>query len=206
MRLIGLTGGIATGKSTVAALLAEHGAAVIDADLLAREVVAAGSPALGEIVAAFGAGVLGADGALDRAALAGLVFGDRSRRRVLEAITHPRINELMAARVAAALAGPAPLVVADVPLLFEGRRQSMFEGTLLAYAPAPVQLRRIMTRDGIDEEAARARLDAQLPIDDKRSMATWVVDNSGTLSATAAAVGGWWEELVPGPPTGPSRR
>jgi dephospho-CoA kinase len=198
MRLIGLTGGIATGKSTVARLLAARGAAVVDADRLAREVVAPGTPALAEIAAEFGPGVVGAGGALDRAALGRLVFADPARRRRLEQITHPRIGALMGERIAAALASGAPLVVADIPLLFEGDRPGLVEGVLLVDAPAEVQLGRLIRRDGLDPEDARRRVAAQMPLADKRRLATWVIDNGGTEEQTAEQVDVWWRSVVGG--------
>jgi len=193
MHLIGLTGGIATGKSTVAAELTRLGATVIDADGLAREVVAPGQPALPAIVERFGAGVLMADGSLDRAKLGGIVFADEAARRDLERITHPRVRDLMMRRIGDAIAADAELVVSEVPLLFETRSVEMYEGVLLAYVPPDVQLARLMARDGLDESAARQRLAAQMPIDEKRAQATWVIDNAGTIDATRAAVSGWWE-------------
>jgi dephospho-CoA kinase len=196
MRLIGVTGGIATGKSTVDALLAAHGAAVIDADLLAREVVLPGEPALAEVAQRFGGEMLQADGSLDRARLGALVFADADARRDLERITHPRITALMQERIAQALAGPAPLVAVDVPLLFENARESLFEGVLLVYAPRDVQVRRMRERNGLDADAALQRLAAQLPIDEKRDRATWVIDNSSGLEATSRAVDAWWEAVV----------
>jgi dephospho-CoA kinase len=198
MRLIGLTGGIATGKSTVARLLADHGAAVVDADLLAREVVVPGAPALSEIVDAFGAGVLTPEGALDRPALGAIVFADASRRRRLEEITHPRIGTLMAERIAAGLASEAPLVVADIPLLFENDRRTPVEGVLLVDAPPEVQLRRLVLRDGLSEEDARRRVAAQMPLADKRRLATWVIDNGGSEERTAEQVDSWWRQVVAG--------
>ncbi|HEX6493447.1 MAG TPA: dephospho-CoA kinase [Candidatus Dormibacteraeota bacterium] len=198
MQLIGLTGGIATGKSTVARLLAERGATIVDADVLAREVVEPGSPALAEIAAGFGDSVLTPDGALDRAALGAVVFADPAQRRRLEAITHPRIAALMGERIAAGLASEAPLVVADIPLLFEGDRVGLVEGVLLVDAPEEVQLRRLMLRDGIDAAAARARVAAQMPLEEKRRRATWVIDNSGTPAQTASRVAAWWERWVDG--------
>jgi dephospho-CoA kinase len=196
MRLIGLTGGIATGKSTVAGLLAARGAAVVDADGLAREVLLPGAPAYDEVVARFGTGVLDHSGAVDRPGLGAIVFADPALRGELERITHPRISTLMQERIAAALASTATLVVADIALLFESRRDHGFEGTLLVYAPAATQLRRLHDRDGLDDGAARQRLLAQLPIDDKRSLATWVIDNSGSRESTAAQVDAWWREVV----------
>lgn len=196
MRLIGLTGGIATGKSTVARLLAERGAVVVDSDVLAREVVEPGSPALAEIVAEFGSGVVDAAGRLDRPALGRIVFADARRRRRLEEITHPRIRELTARRVAAAVAAGPPLVVVDVPLLFETGRQAMFEGVLLVDASEEVRLRRLVERDGLPLEEARRRIEAQWPMERKRALATWVIDNSGDLATTARSVAAWWDAVV----------
>jgi dephospho-CoA kinase len=196
MRLIGVTGGIATGKSTVDRLLADRGACVIDADELAREAVRPGEHSLEEIAARFGREVLLPDGSLDRGRLGALVFADSAARRDLERITHPRIAELMRERIAAALAGPAPLVAVDIPLLFESSRDAMFEGVLLVYAPAEVQIRRLLDRNGLDEAAALQRLAAQLPIDEKRERATWIIDNSNGLDATSRAIDAWWESVV----------
>jgi dephospho-CoA kinase len=196
MRLIGVTGGIATGKSTVDRMLAAHGAVVIDADELARDVVRPGEPALDEVIARFGRGVIRPDGSLDRARLGDIVFADPDAREDLERITHPRITELTGKRIAAALAGSAPLVAVDIPLLFENAREAMFEGVLLVYAPREVQIERLRERNGLDEAEALQRLAAQLPIDEKRDRATWVIDNSGALDATSQAVDGWWETAV----------
>ncbi|MFN2451172.1 MAG: dephospho-CoA kinase [Candidatus Dormibacteria bacterium] len=197
MRVIGLTGGIASGKSTVAAMLAEHGAVVVDADRLAREVVAPGQPALAEVVATFGGQVLQPDGALDRTALGRLVFADDAARRRLEAITHPPVRTLMAQRVAEAVTcSGAPLVVADIPLLFEGGRGHEFSGVLLVAATEATQLRRLQERDGLDDAAARQRLAAQLPMEEKRRRATWVIDNDAALPATRAALDRWWTATV----------
>ena len=196
MRLIGLTGGIATGKSTVGRMLAERGAAVIDADELAREAVRPGEPALARVVDRFGREVLRPDGTLDRARLGEIVFADAAARRDLEAITHPRVGELTEERVAAALSGTSPLVVVDIPLLFEHAREAMFDGVLLVYAPAEAQLRRLRERNHLDEVAARQRLAAQLPIDEKRGRATWIIDNSGDEQATQGAVDAWWDANV----------
>jgi dephospho-CoA kinase len=196
MRLIGVTGGIATGKSTVDSLLAAHGAAVIDADLLAREIVLPGQPALAEVAQRFGADMLLPDGTLDRARLGALVFADPDARRDLEQITHPRITALMQERIAQALAGPAPLVAVDIPLLFENAREPLFDGVLLVYAPRDVQVRRMRERNGLDADAAAQRLAAQIPIDEKRDRATWIIDNSSGLEVTSRAVDAWWEAFV----------
>ncbi|HEV3123103.1 MAG TPA: dephospho-CoA kinase [Candidatus Dormibacteraeota bacterium] len=196
MRLIGLTGGIATGKSTVARMLVDRGAVVIDADLLAREVVEPGEPALEEIAAEFGRGVLDSGGRLDRAALGEVVFADPQRRRRLEAITHPRIIALMQQRIAAALQSYAPLVVVDIPLLFENRRDSWMEGVMLVYADTSTQVRRMRERDGFSEEEARRRIAAQMAVDEKRRMATWVIDNGASVDDTRRQVDEWWSDNV----------
>jgi dephospho-CoA kinase len=196
MQLIGLTGGIATGKSTVAAMLAGRGAVVIDADMLAREVLLSGTAGFDEVVARFGAAILDAAGAVDRAVLGAMVFGDPELRTALEQITHPRINALMQTRIREALQTSAPLAVADIPLLFEKQREDVFDGTLLVYAPAAIQLQRLRERDGADDISAQRRLVAQLPIDDKRERATWVIDNGGSRDATAAQVDRWWAEVA----------
>jgi dephospho-CoA kinase len=196
MRLIGLTGGIATGKSEVARMLAARGATIIDADELAREVVRPGQPALAQIVERFGAQMLNDDGTLDRTGLAKVVFADPQARADLERITHGRIGELIQQRIAAAFAHDAHLVVVDIPLLFESRRADMFEGTLLVYAPRDVQLQRLMSRDGITREGAEQRLEAQLPIDEKRARATWVIDNGGDVADTEQQLGAWWAEEI----------
>ncbi|MBJ7595374.1 MAG: dephospho-CoA kinase [Candidatus Dormibacteraeota bacterium] len=196
MRLIGLTGGIATGKSTVAALLADRGAAVIDADAIAHEVLLPGAAAFDDVVRRFGAAVLDPGGAIDRAALGGIAFADPELRGELERITHPRINALMQERILAALQSDAPLVAADIPLLFERDGENAFEGTMLVYAPAATQLLRIRERNGLDDTAAQRRLVAQLPIEEKRGRATWVIDNQGSREATTAQVDDWWREVV----------
>lgn len=196
MRLIGVTGGIATGKSTVDRMLAAHGATVIDADALAREVVRPGAPALDEVVERFGASVLQPDGELDRARLGAIVFADADARHDLDRITHPRIAELTQEQVASALATDTPLVAVDIPLLYENAREGMFEGVLLVYAPLDLQVARLRERNGLDEAAALQRLAAQLPIDAKRDRATWIIDNSDGLDETSRAVDAWWETVV----------
>ncbi len=196
MRVIGLTGGIATGKSTVARLLAGYGAVIIDADTAARAVVEPGAPALAEIVERFGASVLGTDGRLDRAALAAIVFADADARRALEAITHPRIRERMAAAIADAVAAGAALIVVDIPLFFESGREVDFPEVMVVWVDEATQRVRLADRDGLDAGAVASRIGAQLPIDAKRDRATWVIDNSGSAAATRAAVAAWWREVV----------
>ena len=194
MDVIGLTGGIASGKSTVAEMLRELGASVIDADEAARAVVEPGTPGLAEIVAAFGPEVLDGE-RLDRARLGRIVFADAEARRRLEAITHPRVREWMAERQREALERGERRVVLDIPLLFENGLETGMGAVLLAYAPEAVQIRRLIERSGLSEAEARARLAAQLPIEDKVARSTYVIDNSGSLDATREQVQKVWREL-----------
>jgi dephospho-CoA kinase len=196
MRLIGLTGGIATGKSSVDKMLVAHGAVVIDADALAREAVLPGEPTLDRVIERFGAGVLLPDGTLDRRQLGEIVFADPKARYDLERITHPRIVELSQQRIAAGLASDAPLVSVDIPLLYESERDATFPGVLVVYASPEIQLRRLRERNGLDDVAAQQRLEAQWPIDEKRRRATWVIDNSGDLADTERQVDTWWKAIV----------
>jgi len=202
MRLIGLTGGIATGKSQVAAMLADHGAAVIDADVLAREVVRPGEPALAEITARFGTGVINPDGTLDRERLGAIVFADADARRDLERITHPRIAALMQQGIAEATALGAPVIILDIPLLFERDLERTVDGVLLVHAPVAMQMERLASRDHLSSDAARERIASQLPIDEKRTRATWIIDNSGDVDSTRRQVDAWWRDVIEAPPRG----
>jgi len=189
--VIGLSGGIGTGKSTVARYLAGLGATVIDADSIVRELQAPGAPLLDEIADAFGAGIIDAEGALDRAALADTVFRDPDARARLARIVHPKVRALMKERTARAQAAGAALIVLDIPLLFEGREIGSGDAstlpldvTVLVYAPEQAQIQRQMKRNGCDREEALRRIRAQLPIEDKRAMADVVIDNSGSIEET----------------------
>jgi len=193
-RLIGLTGGIGTGKSTVSAMLRGLGAAVVDADEGARAVVEPGTPGLRAVAEEFGPGVLAPDGRLDRAALAEIVFRDPERRARLNAITHPLVGAWAAERTADAIVRGARIVVHDVPLLFENQRQGQFERVILVYAPDEVAVRRLLEK-GMTEEQARARIAAQMPIEEKRRLADYVVDNSDGLPDTDRQVRELWRQL-----------
>ncbi|MBF5041219.1 dephospho-CoA kinase [Aggregicoccus sp. 17bor-14] len=195
MHLYGLTGGIASGKSTVSRMLRELGAQVLDADVLAREVVASGTPGLAEVAARF-PGVLGPDGGLDRAKLGQRVFADASERAALNALLHPRIAQAFLERTQALAEAGAARVIYDAPLLIENGLHTRMEGVILVAVPREVQLARLMARDGLSREAAEARLASQLPLEDKRRHATWVVDNAGELAATRAQVERIWEALL----------
>ncbi|HVY48749.1 MAG TPA: dephospho-CoA kinase [Minicystis sp.] len=184
MLLFGLTGGIASGKSTVAARLRELGVPVIDADQLAREVVAPGSEGLAAVVAAFGEGVLAEDGALDRKALAAVAFADPARRRQLNAILHPRIAALTMQRSAALAARGEPVACYEAALLVENGLADAFRPLVVVAVPEDVQVARAMARDGSTEADARARIAAQLPLADKVNVADHVIDNAGSIEAT----------------------
>jgi dephospho-CoA kinase len=177
VRLIGLTGGIATGKSTFAAALHALGCPVIDADRLARQVVEPGTPAITAIAAAF-PGVMGADGRLDRKALGARVFGDPAARRQLEGITHPAIRAAMAAEAARLEAAGHDLVFYDTPLLYEVGLDEAMALVVVVWAPRQAQLRRLALRDGLSPAEAEARLRAQLPVDEKAARADVVVENA----------------------------
>ena len=183
---IGLTGGIASGKSTVGRLFRELGASVVDADKVAREVVARGSEGLAEIVDAFGAGVLDAAGALDRKALAAIVFEDAEARRRLERITHPRIFARSMQLMAAAAARGDRLAVYEAALLVENGSYKMMQALVVVAAHEATQIERVRTRDGVDETAARARIAAQLPLDQKIAVADYVIWNDGDRSELEA--------------------
>ncbi|KAI0261405.1 CoaE-domain-containing protein [Gloeopeniophorella convolvens] len=180
MLVIGLTGGIATGKSTVSAQLAARGIPIIDADVLAREVVRPGTRALQKIVKTFGPEVLQADGTLDRPKLGAIVFGDEIQRRKLNAIVHPAVRWGMALGVLKCWLRGERVCILDVPLLIESKIYQWVGKVVVVYCSAELQLQRLMKRDGSTREAARARLKAQLPIAEKLGFADIVIDNSGT--------------------------
>ncbi len=196
MLLVALTGNIASGKSAVASRLAEHGATIIDADVLAREAVAPGTPALDEIVARWGATMRTAEGALDRAALRAIVFADPAEREALNAIVHPRVEALRRARIEAARSAGATLVVCDIPLLFETGLDGAFECIVLVDAPEEIRRERLMTHRALSRTDADRMIAAQLPAESKRSRATYVIDNSGSMASLHAAVDALWRTLA----------
>jgi len=195
---IALTGGIASGKSTVAAALHAAGAAIVDADRIAREVTAPGGAAYADVVAAFGPAIVAPDGAIDRKALGRRVFGDASARERLNALTHPHIRRRMAEEGARLAAIPGvEVIVFDIPLLLDTAdgRDLGLDGIVVVFAPEDVQVDRLIARDGISHEEARRRLASQVPLRDKLARADWVIDNSGPPDATRAQVARLWEEL-----------
>jgi dephospho-CoA kinase len=178
--VVGLTGGIASGKSAVAALLAGRGVPVVDADALARDVVRPGAPALAAVVAALGPEVLDPRGGLDRGRVAALVFADPDLRATLEGILHPAIHAAATAHVAAAAAAGHRWAVYEAALLVETGFHAALDALIVVAAPPEIQLARAMTRDGADREAVKRRLAAQLPLDRKIAVADHVIDNAGS--------------------------
>ena len=182
MRLIGLTGGIATGKSTVSQILRELGAAVIDADALAHEVTRAGSEAVALIAQELGADFV-RDGELDRPRLAERVFADAGLRARLNAIVHPLVRRRMAEQVQELARRGTGVVVLDVPLLLEARERYQVDAVWLVYAPEALQIERLMARNSLSRAQALQRVQAQMPIEEKRRLADVVIDNTGDLAA-----------------------
>ncbi|HUP99299.1 MAG TPA: dephospho-CoA kinase [Aeromicrobium sp.] len=190
---VGLTGGIGSGKSTVSALLADRGALVIDYDLLAREVVEVGAPALAAIVDRFGPGVLHVDGSLNRPALGEIVFADDDARRDLEAITHPAIGELAWSRDEAAPDGS--VVVHDHPILVEVGLAGLMDVVVVVDVPEEIQVDRLVRLRGVTEADARARIAAQASREERLAAADVVIDNSGGVAELTAAVDALWQQL-----------
>jgi dephospho-CoA kinase len=198
MQLWGLTGGIASGKSTVHGMLTQLGAQIVDADAvyhaLLRPEGDAPSPLAHALAAAF-PGVLQADGHIDRRALGAQVFEDPAARARLEALTHPAVAEAVTARLQALAERGCPHAVYDVPLLYERDMHARFAGVMLVWVPRAVQLARLMARNGLDAAAAAARIAAQLPLDGKRQHARWIIDNSGDRATTQQQVVAIWQAI-----------
>lgn len=194
--VLGVTGGIASGKSTVAHMLAELGAPIIDFDRMAREVAAPGEPAFEEIVAYFGEQVKGPDGTLDRKRLSDMVFSDPEKRKTLEGMTHPRILDRFMRKVhEMARTHGHGIVQAVIPLLFEVNLIPLVHKILVVYIPPHKQMERLMARDHITRDKARRILDAQMPIDEKVKKADFVIRNEGDMDETREAVKALWQEL-----------
>jgi dephospho-CoA kinase len=194
--LLGVTGGIASGKTTVARMLEKLGAPVIDFDVLSRVVVEPGKPAWKEIVTYFGEQILQEDKTLNRKALSEMVFRDSEKRRKLESFTHPRIHEEFARRVKQITkADPEAIIQGVVPLLIEANLQSLFHKLMLVYIPEELQIRRLMEREPISRETALQILKSQLPIEEKKRYADYIVDNSGSPEETRRQVEEVWLQL-----------
>ena len=196
LMIVGITGGIASGKSTVAKMLAQLGAPIIDFDLLAREVVGPDEPAFREIVDYFGDEVIGEDGNLDRKRLSGIVFREPQKRKILEGMTHPRILKAFVRQVRQlAEKDPRAIIQAVIPLLFEGRLEPLVHKVVVVYVSPETQIDRLMKRDQISREEAERILDAQMPIDQKAARADFMIPNEGDLTETKKAVKALWQQL-----------
>lgn len=196
MLKVGLTGGIGSGKSTVSGILRKLGARIIDADVLAREVLEPGRPAYTETIGLFGKRILGSDGRIDRKALANIVFGDPDKRKLLEGIVHPRVFE-EEARIAAGIEAdePGAVVFFDAALLIEAGAHSRMDRVVLVWCRPETQLDRLVIRCGMSREDAILRLNAQMPLEEKKRYATHIVDNDGDLEVTERQVRALYREL-----------
>lgn len=185
MQVIGLTGGIATGKSTVSEILENAGAVIIDADRIARQVVKKNLPAYHKIVDTFGQSVLLPDGEINRTKLGHLIFNDPRKKRLLNSMVHPQVRKETNRRLKSIEKSHLDaLVILDIPLLFEAGMRKDLSEVIVVYAPEHIQIKRLMRRDRISQEDALARIRSQMPIEEKKSLATMVIDNSGTIEQT----------------------
>ena len=196
MYKIGLTGGIASGKSTVVSMLRDYGAAIIDCDIIARDVVRPGSEGLQAVARAFGRQALQADGTMNRAYIGSVVFTDAARKKELEDILFPLIHREIDRQTADWEEKGAPMVFLDMPLLFEVKYHTYVDEVWLVYVDAATQLTRLMARNGYTKEEALARIHSQFPIDEKRSLSQVVIDNTASLENTEAQVQKQWKQLL----------
>lgn len=194
VRVVGLTGGIASGKSTVSAMFKELGAKIVDADEIAREAVAPGSAGLRQVSARF-LGVVGPDGRLQRDTLAARIFGNGEERQALNAILHPIIQQEMVRQVEALAAEGETLVIYDAPLIVENQLHQLLDGVILVAIPKELQIQRLIARNAYSLDEAQARVASQLPLEEKKKVATAIIDNSGSLESTRAQVERLWQEL-----------
>jgi len=196
--IIGLTGGIASGKSTVSKLLVEQGALLVDADQVARLVVEPGQLAYNQIVLQFGQAILNEDGTINRQALGNIVFSNKDKLKQLEAITHPAIRAYMLHQFEALKNDhPDGLIIADIPLLYETKQEHLYEGILVVYVDYETQVNRLMNRNHISREEAEHRISLQMSLEEKKNKATWVIDNSGTEEETYKQVQQFMAERKP---------
>lgn len=187
-QIIGITGGIASGKSSVSLYLQELGFTIVDADLASRAVVEPGEEAYHQVVKAFGEDILLKDGNIDRAKLGSIIFHDQEKRLLLNGIVHPAVRNWMRLKTEEALASGEETVFMDIPLLFESKLTFMVEKTLLIYVDEQVQLNRLMNRNGLSETEALARIHSQMPLADKKALADAVIDNNGDINDTKKQV------------------
>ncbi|WP_458354728.1 dephospho-CoA kinase [Peribacillus frigoritolerans] len=187
-QIIGITGGIASGKSTVSLYLQELGFTIVDADLASRAVVEPGEEAYHQVVKAFGEDILLTDGNIDRVKLGSIIFNDQEKRLLLNGIVHPAVRNWMRVKTEAALSSGEETVFMDIPLLFESKLTFMVDKTLLVYVDEQVQLQRLMNRNGLSEKEALARINSQMPLADKKALADAVIDNNGDINETKRQV------------------
>lgn len=187
-QIIGITGGIASGKSTVSLYLQELGFTIVDADLASRAVVEPGEEAYHQVVKAFGEDILLTDGNIDRVKLGSIIFNDQEKRLLLNGIVHPAVRNWMRVKTEAALSSGEETVFMDIPLLFESKLTFMVDKTLLIYVDEQVQLKRLMNRNGLSETEALARINSQMPLADKKAIADAVIDNNGDINETKRQV------------------
>ncbi|MBO0996252.1 dephospho-CoA kinase [Bacillus sp. SD075] len=187
-QIIGITGGIASGKSSVSLYLQELGFTIVDADMASRAVVEPGEEAYHQVVKAFGEDILLADGNIDRVKLGSIIFHDEEKRLLLNGIVHPAVRNWMRLKTETALSSGEETVFMDIPLLFESKLTSMVEKTLLVYVDEQVQLQRLMKRNGLSETEALARINSQMPLADKKALADAVIDNNGDIDETKRQV------------------
>lgn len=198
MRHLALTGGIGSGKSTVAKLFAQRGAIIIDADAISRSLMEPGQPVLAQVVETFGQHLLDAQGHLDRQALADIVFADENARQQLNAIVHPAVRHESKRQLDAAIAADPEhaVVIQDIPLLVETGQAQKFDGVIVVFTDQEIRLERLVTSRGMSANDAQARIAAQASDEQRRAVADWIIDNSGTLEATEDQVDVVWQELA----------
>ncbi|MFZ1668287.1 MAG: dephospho-CoA kinase, partial [Trichococcus flocculiformis] len=189
--ILGLTGSIATGKSTVAKLFLSAGIPVVDADLGARAVVLPGAPGLADIIEHFGEAYLLSDGTLDRKRLGALIFSDREKRKELDVLLKERINDWIQAEKEHYISEGHKLIVLDIPLLYEGGYEDSCDAVMVVYVPEELQVQRLMSRNHLDADEAARRMQSQLSIEKKKELADFVIDNSGTIEETKKQVNDW---------------
>ncbi len=212
-RVVALTGGIASGKSTVARMLTQLGATVIDADAIVHDLQGPGMPMVKELAEAFGPEIVGPDGALLREELGRIVFGNEAARERLNAIVHPKVGAEFARRLVAAKTAQVPLIVLEIPLLFEGRKAGsrsaasmQTDAIIVVWVPREIQLERQMARDERSQRDAQARIESQISLDEKRTQADHLIDNSETIEETERQVTALYAELTSKRNTPPPRQ
>lgn len=196
MKIVGLTGSIATGKSVVAKMFAELGVKIVDSDAIAKDIVRNGKPAYNEILEHFGSDVLAPDGEIDREKLGKIIFEDETKRQILNEITHPRVFEIMRTEINIYASQGVAVAMCDVPLLIESGAQNWLKPIVLVYVDRETQLARLMQRDGCSRERAISRISSQMQIDEKRKFADYIIDNSGSIEDTRRQVEKIYETLI----------